>query len=221
MQLISFSKRLLMGSLVFLFAAIAWADFEIQDPHHVLEDLAGRVSAIPFELGMSCGQSVKFSGTTGSCHLKCSALHCTTECQQVAGGAVVYDLGTEECGADSTAVYGSNGFSAVVSKDDYIAGGNTWLIGLLKGLGNFVQPEGTVILEDIRSQMFNEIVNGQAQPFFGYLISASIQILPNTMTQSVDIAIDSRSSGLNQIIFVQFGHDDVFLKRKGILNAYP
>ncbi len=221
MQLISLSKRLLMGSLVFFFATIAWADFEIQDPHHVLTDLAGRLSAIPFEQGMTCAQSVRFSGTTGSCQLKCSAHHCTSECQQVPGGAVVYNLATEECTADSVSVYGSNGFSAVVSKDDYVAGGNTWLIGLLKGLGSFVQPEATITLEDVRSQMFSEIVNGETQPFFGYLVSASIQILPGTMTQTLEIGIDSRGSGLNQIILLQFDHDDVFLKRKGILNASP
>jgi len=190
------------------------------DSAHVLTDLADRTPKVPFSQAMACGQKVKFSGNTKTCQLKCGAKYCSSKCEYPTSGIAAFDLAIEDCSDDSISIYG-NGLGATLTPADYILGGNTWLIGLLKNLGHFIQPEGTIYLMSLWPTTFQEIVNGQKQSFRGYVIQADIQFLPNTMITPIEIGIDTRTTGLNQLILLRHNKDEFFLKRKGILDANP
>ncbi|MGZ5279751.1 MAG: hypothetical protein ACXWC9_07415 [Pseudobdellovibrionaceae bacterium] len=185
-----------------------------------MTELAYRTPVAPFAQAMACGQKVKFSGNVTGCQLKCGAKSCTSKWELPTTGIVAFEFATEDCIDDSVSIYG-NGFAATLPKVDYELGGNTWIVGLLKNLGHFIQPEGTLYLKRLWPTTFQEIVNGQKQSFFGYMLQADLQILPNTMTVQIEIGIDTRTTGLNQLILLRMHKDEIFLKRKGILDANP
>jgi len=217
--IISF-KRLFIGSLLFLIPSLSLAEFVIEDSANVLTELAYRTPMVPFAQAMACGQKVKFSGNTKSCQLKCGAKSCTSKCEFPTSGIAAFDLATEDCIGDSVGVYG-NGLGVTLTQADYILGGNTWLIGLLKNLGHFIQPEGTIYLKSLWPTTFHEIVNGQKQSFWGYMIRADLQFIPGTMITEIEVGVDTRVTGLNQLILLRLHKDEFFLKRKGILDANP
>lgn len=192
---------------------IARADFVVEDPNNELGKLHW-FSHKTLSSDFVCGQRQSYSSKQAECFYKCTTLGCNSECNSPPTSS--FDLFIEDCNENSVAIYGTNGFSTLLTQEDYKLGGNTPIIALIKSLGHYIHPEAKATVSYVFWNTFQELKEGAKVNIGGYTIQVDLEFLPNTQSIPIEINLAPQYQGLDQIISIR-DDKDVFLKRKGII----
>ena len=208
---------LLKTLLAFMVPAVAQAAFVVEDPDHVLAKMQSWQNMPTFETAMTCGQNTMIDFETLHCDVKCSDQYCESKCEDAHDRATAfYGLHVDECTQDLAHVFGDNGLIIDVSKADYVASGNSYVIPFLRSVGLFVQPEGKITIKDGFPRQVNMIINGKMKSVFAYDVSGYIDY-GQTQKQGFDLLVTDQLDGIRQIL--QFSMDsDVFFRVRGLID---
>lgn len=204
-----------LSALLFFVLSFARAEVVVLDPDHKLADMAAYIGVKEWSEAFQCGDRRTFLRNQISCENKCSTLSCVSQCQPAGPADRQFDLAFEECGPDSVAIYGTNGFSATLTKSDYLAHG-TWAAALLQNLGHFLQPVGEIEITFGMPRAFTIIENGQSRREFGYLIDIEQQTVPGANRLLYQVGFLTGRSALDSLVWFATMDGDVFLKKKGV-----
>ncbi|CAN5721822.1 hypothetical protein BH10BDE1_BH10BDE1_36230 [soil metagenome] len=186
-----------------LCSQFARAEFQVNDPKNVFADLKRELSTAtnPFAQAMACGTSKTYTATDSHCEYRCSTIFCTSRCETAMGFEAKFALHIDECKTDAASVFGDNGLSISVSRDEYERDG-TWVRGLLRAAGQFIQPEGQWTLQSATRGMASRIEGGKLVPIPNVTeLQVRLSFGPaGTQTEDYFILIDGDKTGLDQIL---------------------
>lgn len=226
MKIPRFFPRFLMVFPTFLsvFLSLSQAAAgEVSDSHETLASLTSWLPAVPFEKAFTCGESVELMAPYTNCELKCGRRLCTTQCYGGDVGVPVtrkVKLFTENCTAESVSIYGDNGWALEVSKEDYIRGGYSLLIPILKNIGHYNQPDGDIKIVSAFPSFMGLYITQPPNPFMAVTVRAEIQLGTSSQKPEVNVVLSRNQSGLMQVLVLSNGPGDELLMAKGIKNAF-
>jgi hypothetical protein len=188
---------------VLSFAPEARAGFQVKDPNQVFAQLKREISttSVPFSQAMNCGTSKTYTATDARCEYRCSTMFCTSRCETAMGFEAKFDLHIDECKADSASVFADNGLSISVSRSAYESDG-TWVRGLLRAAGQFIQPEGEWQLISLNRGSASRIVSGKLVPLAN-VTELQVELsfgVAGAQTERYFILIDGDKTGLDQVL---------------------
>lgn len=224
------------GRLILLFLAVsalglnqAIAEFTVLDPNGVFSSLklssGARGTRLDFEREMGCGSKKTFTAQYSRCEFRCTSMFCSSRCESALGFEAKFDLHVDECSATTANIFGDNGLALTVLKSDFDADG-TWVRALLRGLGQFVQPEGELILLSHWQARASRLVGGKKvaisnarQLEFDLVYGASLS------RERFYILLDMDKVGLDQFLALGQGMPNsgsmIFVLERGVLLEPP
>lgn len=211
--------RFLLSLSLLLSVSVAQA-VEVSDPRGELGRLSNYIESVPFEQAFSCSSSTEYSANTLNCVTHCQNGICRGECHNpnTPTGRLKIKLYVEDCTADSVSVYGDNGLSIQITKEDYIKGGNTVIIPFLKSIGHFMQPEGDITVGMLMPMgMYEYVHDGVREKIRGVSVFADIHG-GTPQANGFEIVLAAKGQGLSQILLMRDGMDE-FLRLKGVFDV--
>lgn len=204
------------------YSQFSYAQFKTEDPKGVLEDWKNWDPGSPFEQSFAtCGDKVDFTANTKSCVLRCLDWGvCETKCEHPPTD-YRFNLATEQCTADSVAIYGSNNFNIELTKEDYTKSADSLLVPALLQMATFLQPDvGTF---KIASRLFRyvPIIQGtskqmvRVESFF-----IDLEVDKKLGTYGLEVWITRDLVGIRQLLLIRAGQD-IFLKQRGLILEGP
>lgn len=112
-----------------------------------------------------------------------------------------FDLHVDECKSESASIFGDNGLAISVSRDEYEQDG-TWLRGLLRSAGQFIQPEGQWTLISANRGSASRIEAGKLIPVSN-VTELQLELSFGTAGAQTDryfVLIDGDKTGLEQLL---------------------
>jgi hypothetical protein len=211
--------RLFVLLALVLLSLVSRAGFVVNDPKKVLADLATWEHPATFETAMACGQSAVIDFTTLHCDLKCTRSWCESKCESAHDKSTAfYGLHVDECSKDLAHIFGDNGLILDIPKADYIAGGNSYVLAFLRGIGVFLQPEGTVTLLNWSPSSVQMIDGGQLKTVTAYQIHGEISYGdPTAQTQQFDLEVTDQLGGIRQVLMFSI-NQDIFFRVHGVIS---
>lgn len=222
--------------LIFLFLAVsalglnqAIAEFAVLDPNNVFSSLKLSSGAsgprLDFEREMGCGSGKTFTAQYSRCEFRCTSMFCSSRCESAIGFEAKFDLHVDECSATAVNIFGDNGLALTVLKSDFDTDG-TWVRALMRGLGQFVQPEGDLILLNHWQARASRLIGGKKvaisnarQLEFELVYGATLS------RERFFILLDMDKVGLDQFLGLGQGMPDsgsmIFVLERGVLLEPP
>ena len=197
--------RQFLLTVFFMWSHSAMAEWAVQGEENIFNSYWFRPRGNSFETSMTCNTSQSFSYNMRGCEYKCNANYCTTKCpmDDTNPPTQILDFKIEDCNSEQVWIYG-DGLNLEINKSEYVRYNNTWFMILLRNFGNYVQPEGTIIFEDVLPAKIKKInESGQLVEQEILSIHFSIEFFPNTSRLNGEIAIDPTQNGLNQLIYLK------------------
>lgn len=199
MRSLSFLACLMMLGL----SSTAYGQFTINDPQMMLDKLRQRTSlgGVSFENAMACGEKKPYTAYHSRCEYRCSASFCQSRCEIASGFEAKFDLHLGECSVDGANIFGDNGLVLPISKVEYLADGN-WIQALLRGAGQFIQPQGEWTIKDVKWSRASRIVGGKTVAIPS-VTEVSLELsfgTPGAQTELFFILIDDSKKGLDQLL---------------------
>ncbi|MCB0415960.1 MAG: hypothetical protein KDD50_16600 [Bdellovibrionales bacterium] len=210
--------KILTGfNLVFFISFNVFAyDIEIQPG--VEEALRFYTSNPSFSQAFTCGEAEQIRSNVEHCEVQCTDFYCMSECSQP-DQVSRNNIFVEECSEDSLSIFGSNGLVVELKKQDYESFHNLWLIPFLQNMDLWISPVGKIQLSDaIPFYQLKRIVNGELKNIPAVMVTGQI-IYPN-VAQGLEFTVylATQARGVEQILELNFGHDEVAYKLKGLIG---
>lgn len=208
-------------ALFIFFGSHSVGAIEVLDPHNVLRTLSNHLKpTATFKEAFTCGSFHEYSGDVTNCDFQCTDAICREKCYGVntPTGRTQTKLFVENCSDTSVSVYGDNGWSLEVLKEDFDKGHGSMLIPVLKNMGHFIQPEGDIILSfAIPMGQYDYIHDGLKERLRGITIMATIE--SGTLQKPFfEIVLAATGKGLPQVLLIRSGTDE-FLRLKGVFDV--
>jgi hypothetical protein len=226
------SQGLLAGAFLLAFMLgikPASAEFTVSDPSGVFASLkrtsSVRSPSLGFEREMGCGSKKTFTAQYSRCEFRCTTMFCSSRCESAVGFEAKFDLHVEECSATTANVFGDNGISLTVSKSDFDADG-TWVRALMRGLGQFVQPEGELVLLNHWQARVSRLIGGKKVAISNARqLEFDLVYGPSLSKERWYILLDMDKTGLDQFLAIGQGLPNsgglIFALERGVLLESP
>lgn len=202
-------------SILLLSGSFASA-IEIVDEGQVFNELAGYTAGAQFEDVLKCGQMFNFGASEGVCQFNCNTSFCMSTCSEPTPKK--FAVAVEDCSADKANVYGENGMSLSVAREDFKKGGNTLIIPFLQDIGRYVKPAGSrIVLTRVFPKFVSMIENGNKTSAMGYDVSVEIDYGPGMQRPQISLLIVPAFNDIRSLArFGQMPSD--FYRFKGIVD---
>ncbi len=213
-------SKFLSSLFIFLFSSVGFA-IEVKVDSFVSDALRafGFGRGLPFAESFQCGKKSNFKWSTKFCDLKCTDAYCEESCSYPeAKEDMIYNLTVENCSADEISIFGSNGYSAKVTRSEYESSHNNWFISFLKSVGKFIQPIDSIYVDMASPIYLSRMREGKPQPLRAFAIRGHMQSGTAKNKTRFTLYVTNELAGLEQILF--FGltpeDDQYFLKIEGL-----
>ncbi len=205
-------KKLLLFVL-FFFHSVVFAEWKIIGFESIINSAWFIQSPHTFENSFVCKSQQSYTYNTQKCEYKCSG-HCETKCSTFNNPtSSVYNFIIDECTSESVGIFG-DGMNLFVSKSDYEKSQNTWFLEVIKNIGNYIQPEGSLRFDNVFPKTIKKINDyGDIETVTILEISFTIQFFANTSMIHGAIGIDPNQKGLQQLIYLTEGNKNVFIQQ--------
>lgn len=172
---------------------------------------------LPFEQSFQCGKKVSYTSTLKYCDIKCTDVYCERSCDAPSSKEdAAIDLVVEDCKHDQVSIYGSNGYSAIVKREEYESSHNNWFVTFLKSIGKYNQPIDVVYVEHGTPTTVYRMVNGVKVPVRAFYIMGSLKVGSAKSEERFSLYITNEYEGPAQILW--FGselREEYFMKLEG------
>ncbi len=202
-------------ALNFSLSSAAWAEVEVTDSGHVFEHISMFSKGPDFLSSFTCNTKESFFSTVSQCTYKCNPNWCMSTCSQNKDGLHLDEYYVEDCTADLVHVYGQNGLEVTVTRADYEAGANTWLISLLKSHAQFIKPEGKIDLNFSFPGHVDIIAKGKKVTVPSETIYGNVSDGVSPQTYSFEVILIPQESGLRQLAYFRANTNDIFMQLRG------
>lgn len=191
---------------------------EVRDPSAILPRMGSFLNSGSWNSAVKCGERQSFYRVDISCEIKCSTVMCASQCTPAAVDNRAFDLVLEECTSDSVAIYGTNNFSGVLSKSEFLQTG-TWIHALLRSFDHFVRPTDSLTLLSGYPRSVTLIENGVRREETGFSVSIEHRTLPNVMAQRYEMVFLPGKTLLASLVYFSDESKNYFLKKKGVAGV--
>ncbi len=219
------------NSLVVFLGLSLWSTLsfglEIQYDQEFFKDLEryGFGRGAPFEESFKCGESKDFTSTITFCELTCTDSYCDhAKCRYPESKeAGRFTLTPEDCSANEVFLFGSNGYKAKISREEYEKARNNWFMVFLQNIGKFVQPISTIKIDWGTPAYLHRVVDGKKEMIPGaFHVFGTMQVGEAKNLTSFSLYITNAFNGPAQVLYFGMGSkDEVFYKLKGLKWGMP
>jgi hypothetical protein len=211
------SVKVLLFSL--LLPLQSFALFQVVDKGEVLKGLSEWSPGQSYS-SLVCRESFAYQADMTTCQVKCFNSYCMSKCDRVhQPGAVRFQLTADECTESGFFVFGDNGLSIEVTKEQYEKDSNLWLMPFLQNIGHFIQPDGIVEMKNYSFRTADYIADGKKTTLRIALVMGEIKYPGAAAGLGFELWLAPSLAGPRQIVMFRLGHDDIFLQLRGLIKG--
>ena len=211
-------KKIFILISFLIFVGSSWAELQVLDPQNVLKSFQW-IGRHEFERSFDCHTPVNFRVSVKKVRYVCDQIckGVSEHPETVAEKNIL--IQAEDCLEDSVNIYGSNLLEINLDKNLYENGWKTWMLGLLKQSGLFIQPVfSNIIIDQLFPIRVFKIKEGVRTPIHAWNLLAHLDYPGVAEAPRIEIIFDPEDRGINQLLIIRENQGEYFLKQRGVLD---